>query len=102
MSDCKNTGGCREEQMQRIYEYLDGALSTEDLEEIRSHLEQCEVCSAEYDLECLIRSAVRRSCTESAPETLKSSILAKIDSVRASHDDAQHSHAASDRYQHSA
>ena len=25
MSDCKNTGGCREEQMQRIYEYLDGA-----------------------------------------------------------------------------
>lgn len=84
MSDGKQTNGCREEQMQRIHEYLDGALSTEDLEDIRSHLEQCEECSAEYDLECLIRSAVRRSCAEPAPEELKRSILAQIDSVCAS------------------
>ncbi|KTR37758.1 MULTISPECIES: mycothiol system anti-sigma-R factor [Rothia] len=91
MSECKDAQ-CREEQMHRIYEYLDGALSAEDIAEIRAHLEECETCSREYDLERLIRSAVRRSCAEPAPEALKESILAKIDAVRASPQTADHGH----------
>ena len=67
MSDCQGLGDCDDTRMQRIYEYLDGALTREDLGEIKQHLDGCEECSEQYDLECLIRTMVKRSCTESAP-----------------------------------
>ena len=35
MSDCQGLGDCDDTRMQRIYEYLDGALSREDLTEIK-------------------------------------------------------------------
>ncbi|GAB3188320.1 mycothiol system anti-sigma-R factor [Nesterenkonia suensis] len=81
--DCLG-GDCREtqERMERIYEYLDGALSRSDLEEVRSHLHDCPECASDYDLECIIRSVVRRSCTERAPETLKVTILERISEIR--------------------
>ena len=91
MSACKDAA-CREEQMHRIYEYLDGALSPQDIAEIRAHLEECPTCAREYDLEKLIRSSVRRSCTEAAPVQLKQSILAKIDAVRQDSSTAGHAH----------
>ena len=76
-NDCRN--GCTEERIRRIYEYLDGALTREDLEEIDSHLTGCPECEREYNLECVIRSVVKRSCCETAPDELKRSILARID-----------------------
>lgn len=94
MPNCKNSAGdCREEQMHRIYDYLDGALSAQDIEEIRAHLDECETCAREYNLECLIRTSVRRSCSEQAPEELKSSILDRIDALRSSPETASHGHA---------
>ena len=54
----------------------------EDLEEVRSHLEECTECAHEYDLECIIRSVVRRSCTEKAPDALKVNIMARISQIR--------------------
>ena len=67
-ADCEKIGDCEDARIQRLYEYLDGALTHEDLEEVRSHLEECTECAHEYDLECIIRSVVRRSCRESAPD----------------------------------
>jgi len=78
MSDCQGLGDCDDERMKRIYEYVDGVLSREDVEEIRSHLESCPECAKEYNLECLIRDVVKRSCREAAPQTLKERILAQI------------------------
>ncbi|MFJ4207220.1 mycothiol system anti-sigma-R factor [Paenarthrobacter sp. NPDC089675] len=82
MSDCQGLGDCDDTRMQRIYEYLDGALTREDLSEIKQHLDGCEECSEQYDLECLIRTMVKRSCTESAPENLKNSILDRIHAIK--------------------
>ena len=76
--DCEET----EERMERIYEYLDGALSREDLEEVQSHLNDCPECASAHDLECIIRASVRRSCVERAPDTLKVTILEKISEIR--------------------
>ncbi|NKX52377.1 mycothiol system anti-sigma-R factor [Arthrobacter deserti] len=78
MSDCQGLGDCADERMKRIYEYVDGVLSREDVEEIQAHLESCPECAKEYSLECLIRTVVKRSCREAAPETLKERILARI------------------------
>ncbi|GAA1171128.1 mycothiol system anti-sigma-R factor [Nesterenkonia xinjiangensis] len=77
-------GDCREaeERMERIYEYLDGALSRDDLEEVRTHLHDCPDCASDYDLECIIRSVIRRSCAERAPDTLKVTIMERISEIR--------------------
>lgn len=85
--ECLKIGDCEDTRVQRIYEYLDGALSHEDIEEVREHLAECENCHAEHDLECIIRSVVKRSCSEKAPDQLKSSIISRINRIQ---DEAQH------------
>ena len=82
MSDCQGLGDCDDTRMQRIYEYLDGALTREDLSEIKQHLDGCPECAEQYDLECVIRTLVKRSCTAAAPENLKNSILERIHSIK--------------------
>ena len=82
MSDCHSLGNCDDTRIERLYEYLDGALSHADLVEIKDHLEDCPECAQEHDLECLIRSVVKRSCTEAAPENLKNAILQRIHAIR--------------------
>ena len=75
--DCNSLGDCADDRIVRIYEYLDGALTLDDLKEVKSHLEGCPECTEQYDLECIIRSVVRRSCQEHAPQTLKASIISR-------------------------
>lgn len=70
-----------QERLTRIYEYLDDPLSCQDLEELQAHLAECEYCAKEYDLECIIRQAVRRTCSERAPQDLKSRIRDCIDAL---------------------
>ncbi|MCW1249379.1 mycothiol system anti-sigma-R factor [Acaricomes phytoseiuli] len=82
MSDCQSLGDCQDERVQRIYEYIDGALSPEDVAQIKAHLDNCPDCAGEYDLECLIRAVIKRSCAEVAPEKLKSSILERIHAMK--------------------
>ena len=79
MTDKPCHNGCTDERIRRIYEYLDGALTTEDLEEIHAHLTDCPECAREYNFECVIRSVMKRSCRETAPTELKRSILERID-----------------------
>lgn len=82
MSDCENLGDCPDSRVEKLYEYLDGALSHDDIVEIKNHLEGCPECAEEHDLECLIRTVVKRSCREVAPETLKAGILARISEIK--------------------
>ncbi|MDO4254182.1 MAG: mycothiol system anti-sigma-R factor [Kocuria sp.] len=74
----KTPCGCSDEQVERIYAYLDGALTVDDIKKIADHLENCEDCTHESELEQVIRTAVKRSCSETAPETLKSTIRQRI------------------------
>lgn len=70
-----------EERLAKIYTYIDDPLSCQDLEELQAHLAECETCAKEYDLECIIRQAVRRTCKETAPVDLKSRIRTCIDEI---------------------
>lgn len=70
--------GCSQAQIERIHAYLDGALTVEDVRAIAEHMEGCPDCTHEHDLEQEIRTAVRRSCAETAPETLRASIMSRI------------------------
>lgn len=79
--DCETQAEAAQ-RLERIYEYLDGALSRSDLEEVQDHLSDCQECAQDYDLERLIRTSVRRSCSEQAPETLKLTIIEKISQIK--------------------
>ncbi|WP_026820293.1 mycothiol system anti-sigma-R factor [Arthrobacter castelli] len=82
MSDCEDLGNCPDARVEKLYEYLDGALSHQDIEDIKVHMDNCTVCTEEYDLERLIRSVVKRSCAEAAPENLKAGILSRINEIK--------------------
>ncbi len=78
MTDCEKLGNCDESRLERIYEYLDGELSPADLAEVKAHLDSCQDCASQHDLECVIRSVVKRSCEEQAPSSLKDRILQRL------------------------
>lgn len=80
---CAENGGCTETRIDSIYKYLDGALDSKDLAEVRAHIEGCSECQSEHDLEVIIRDVVRRSCDEKAPEALKDKIMHRIEELKA-------------------
>ncbi len=59
-----------EQALGMLFEFLDSELPDADSDRIRAHLEYCEPCLAEYDIEEHVRALVKRSCCESAPVTL--------------------------------
>lgn len=79
-----STGGgdCPEARMERIYQYLDGALESHDFVEVKAHIQACTDCQSEHDLEVIIRDVVKRSCDEKAPHTLKTKIMLRIDYLK--------------------
>ncbi|QRZ62242.1 mycothiol system anti-sigma-R factor [Rothia sp. ZJ932] len=83
MTDLNECSGSRcEQEVNKIYEYLDGAISKDDVITLKQHLTACSNCSHEYDLELMIRDAIKRSCCEKAPEDLKDKIRVSLDEIR--------------------
>lgn len=66
------------EAIDRLYEYLDAELPEPDCLRISAHLAVCESCHDAAGAERHIRSLLRRSCLERAPETLRVRVLAEM------------------------
>ena len=65
-------GDCSE-VLHRIYEYLDGEMSADDVRRVAAHLGECQPCLAEHDLDVALKQVVRRSCQgETAPAAVRS------------------------------
>jgi mycothiol system anti-sigma-R factor len=75
-----------EEVLQRAYEYIDGELGQLDYAKVKVHLAECIGCLDEIDHDVLVKQLVRRSCSESAPEELRTRILATITTLRIEYD----------------
>jgi anti-sigma factor (TIGR02949 family) len=72
-----------EQALGKLFEFLDSELPEADSDRIRAHLEYCEPCLAEYDIEEHVRALVKRSCSECAPVTLHVRIREHLTVLRA-------------------
>lgn len=73
---------CRE-VLDRVYEYLDGEMTSDDCAQIRQHLQECGPCLREYDLDEALKALIRRSCgCEAAPNGLRTRIMTRISVIR--------------------
>lgn len=67
------------EALLRVYEFLDGELGPDDYAKIQAHLDACGPCFREYDLDTTLKALIKRSCgSESAPDTLRLTIMSRI------------------------
>lgn len=77
MTDC----GC-EKAKAELEEYLRRELSDQAFADIEEHLAGCEDCSREHLIAVALTQKVKRACCETAPEELRLSIRAKIETLR--------------------
>ncbi len=73
MTDC----GCEKAKLE-LEEYLHRELSEQDFADITEHLGGCEDCTAEHLIGVILTEKVRKACRETAPEELRSAILARL------------------------
>jgi len=68
--------------LETVYLYLDGEIEHSELGVIREHLDECSPCLREYGIEREVKQLVARSCCETAPESLRHAVIARIRVVR--------------------
>ncbi|MFZ0531054.1 MAG: mycothiol system anti-sigma-R factor [Propionicimonas sp.] len=59
------------EVLRNLYAFQDKELTPAEEDEIRRHLLACEHCLDHYEVEEALRVVIRKSCCETAPETLR-------------------------------
>ena len=68
--------------LERIVYLLDNELDDADVTAVRIHLDACNPCLENYDLQRTIKAIVARSCTESAPDALRERVRLRIREVQ--------------------
>ncbi len=68
--------------LQNLYLFLDHEMDDASCEDIQAHIDSCQECLTEYDLEQVVRTLVSRSCQEAAPEPLRQKVLSSIRAVQ--------------------
>lgn len=71
-----------DEVLDHLYEFIDNELPDGDCARIRQHLDECGPCLREYGIEEAVKTLVKRSCHEPAPEALRAKVLVTIQQVR--------------------
>lgn len=78
------TDRCRcEEALDKLEEFLDSEIGELDANRLRAHLDECASCYGEAELEQRLRALLRRSCCETAPETLRTKVRTELTILRA-------------------
>ncbi len=80
MTDC----GC-EKALAELEEFLHNELSQEAYADVREHMLNCDSCEDEANVGIVLTKAVQRACNESAPEELRTRVLARIREIQSTH-----------------
>ncbi|MGC5628397.1 mycothiol system anti-sigma-R factor [Georgenia sp. Z1344] len=70
-----------EELTDQVYEFIDAELGDAHRERLRRHVQTCETCRGEVDAAAHVKTILRRSCTEQAPESLRARIVSQLSVV---------------------
>ena len=70
------------EVIHQIFMFIDNEMDQADCAVIQKHLDECGPCLAKYDLERTVKSLVKRSCSEPAPNELRDKVLVRIRQVQ--------------------
>jgi mycothiol system anti-sigma-R factor len=68
--------------LEQIVFFIDNELAEADCAAVRKHLDTCNPCLEKYDLQRTVKAVVARSCTEVAPEDLRSKVMLRLRQVR--------------------
>ncbi|MFV0372717.1 zf-HC2 domain-containing protein [Microbacterium sp.] len=80
MSDC----GC-DKARKDLEEYLRNEVCKTEHADIREHLATCAACQEEALVARTLTEVVARACRETAPETLRTQVLARLRAEQAAH-----------------
>ena len=70
------------EFLDQIVYFIDNELAAADCAVVRAHLDSCNPCLERYDLQRAVKQLVARSCSESAPESLRDRVRLQLREVR--------------------
>jgi len=68
--------------IERIVYLLDNELDQADCAVVEMHLRECGPCLERYDLQRTVKQLIARSCTESAPESLRDRVRIQLHEVQ--------------------
>jgi mycothiol system anti-sigma-R factor len=78
LDPCSAAGIDCQKVLADVYLYLDGQMDDTEAASLKAHLDECSPCLKEFGLEEHVRILVARSCTEVAPDDLKSKVMERI------------------------
>ena len=67
--------------LERIVRLIDNELEEGDCAIVRAHLDTCNPGLERYDLQRTVKQLIARSCTESAPESLRDRVRIQLREV---------------------
>ena len=67
--------------IERIVYFIDNELDQADCAVVEMHLRECGPCLERYDLQRTVKQLIARSCTESAPESLRDRVMVQLREV---------------------
>jgi len=68
-----------EQVVRELWDYLDGELTEERMNEVRAHLKACRGCFPHFDFERAFLEALAKSKAEhAAPDDLRKKVVAKL------------------------
>lgn len=79
--DCDDDCSCVE-VADHIFEIFDLNMPTEQAERLHAHVRTCPNCSRLAQAESHVREMIKRSCSESAPASLRARITAQLEVYR--------------------
>ena len=71
------------EAVERLWGYLDGALTPDDKAALEEHLGFCRVCCGEAEFAQELRGVLARSVGEELPDDVRERLIASLDELEA-------------------
>ncbi|MCY7402615.1 MAG: mycothiol system anti-sigma-R factor [Nocardioides sp.] len=67
--------------IERIVYFIDNELDQADCAVVEMHLRECGPCLERYDLQRTVKELIARSCSESAPQSLRDRVRVQLREV---------------------